>query len=144
MGLLLSCCSLGNDQDEDIEKCQDILDLRNFMKHILEKVIIEEEELNAYIEDHIYIPTTFNIKDLNEKDIRKRIEYLGDLKIYIKKIVKILKVYKNAEISYMKKVLKDFLIQYYYNSDDSKKYIDWYNNFKIDVDNHIKNNKNKI
>ena len=79
-----SCCKNHNEKNDDIDNCENISDIRNYISTKIKNAEFEQEEINLYLQDKTKIPTTVEVEGFNEKDLKKRILYLDEMKYLFK------------------------------------------------------------
>ena len=124
------CCKSKTEINEEIDNCENISDIRNYISSKLETASIEQDEIKLYLQDKSKIPALVEVIGINDEDLNKRILYLDEMKIYLNKIDDLLKKHPNAEITDVKNSLKEFIQMYSWIYDDSKRYIEWFKVFK--------------
>ena len=125
-----SCCKKETDRIDDIDNCKDISEIRNYISSKIESAELEQEEINAYLEDKDKVPSSIEITGFNEEDLKKRILYLDEMKNYLNQIDDLLKKHPNVNLSHIKNSLKEFHFMYAWIYDDSKRYVEWFKVFK--------------
>ena len=134
------CCKKDIEINEEIDSCESISDIRNYISSKLENASIEQDEIKLYLEDKSKIPTLVEVDGINDEDLNKRVLYLDEMKIYLNKIDELLKNNSNVDITDIQNSLKEFISMYAWIYDDSKRYIEWFKVFQ----NYIEENENKI
>ena len=132
----VSCCRRQIDKNDDIDTCESISDLRNYISTKIKNAEFEQEEINSYLEDKINIPTTVEVEGFSEEDLKKRVLYLDEMKNCLNEIDDLLKKHQNVDITDIKKSLKEFQNMYSWIFDDSKRYVEWLNIFREFVENN--------
>ena len=133
MGLL--CCRNKNNKNYDLDSCQSISDLRNYISEKIENAEIEQEEIKLYLEDNEKIPASVDIVAFTEQDLKKRVEYLEEIKNCLNEIDDLLKKHPTVDIDDIKNSLKEFQVMYTWIYDDSKRCENWLKVFKNFVEN---------
>ena len=105
----VSCCVREINKNDDLNNCETISDIRDFLANKLELAELEQEEIEMYLNEKNKLPRTIEVEGLNEEDLKKRILYLNEMKECINKI-------------------DDLLKTYIY--DDSKRYMKWFSVFQ--------------
>ena len=132
----VSCCRRKSDKNDDIDTCENISDLRNYISTKLKNAEFEQEEINLYLEDKRNIPTTVEVEGFSEEDLKKRVLYLEEMKNCLNEIDDLLKKHPNVDIIDVIKSLKEFQNMYAWIFDDSKRYQQWLNIFREFVENN--------
>ena len=104
----VSCCVREINKNDDLNNCETISDIRDFLANKLELAELEQEEIEIYLNEKNKLPRTIEVEGLNEEDLKKRILYLNEMKECINKIDDLLKtklIYK----------MKDWKIKFYEN-----------------------------
>ena len=131
-----SCCKNHNEKNDDIDNCENISDIRNYISTKIKNAELEQEEINLYLQDKTKIPTTVEVQGFNEEDLKKRILYLDEMKNCLNEIDDLLKKHPDVNVIDIKNSLKEFNAMYAWIYDDSKIFNQWLNVFK----NYIENN----
>ena len=76
----VSCCEKENENPDNIDNCESISDIRNYISNKIEKAELEQEEINIFLEDKNNIPKTVEIVGFTEEDLKKRVSYLDEMK----------------------------------------------------------------
>ena len=134
----VSWCNKEN-ENIDIDNCQNIFDIRNYISNKLEKAELEQEEINIFLQDKNNIPKTIEIVGFTEEDLKKRVLYLDEMKKCLNDIDNLLKEHPNASFTDIKMSLKEFDSMYTWIYDDSKRYVEWLKIFKNFIENEGKN-----
>ena len=124
------CCKKENEYFENVDTCENISDIRNYISNKIEKAELEQEEINTFLEDKNNIPKTVEIVGFTEEDLKKRVLYLDEMKNCLNEIDELLKKNSNVNFTHIKMSLKEFDSMYAWIYDDSKRYLDWLNVFK--------------
>ena len=98
----VSCCRRKSDKNDDIDTCENISDLRNYISTKLKNAEFEQEEINLYLEDKRNIPTTVEVEGFSEEDLKKRVLYLEEMKNCLNEIDDLLKKHPNVDVSDVK------------------------------------------
>ena len=125
-----TCCKKENEYFENVDTCENISDIRNYISNKIEKAELEQEEINTFLEDKNNIPKTVEIVGFTEEDLKKRVLYLDEMKNCLNEIDELLKKNSNVNFTHIKMSLKEFDSMYAWIYDNSKRYLDWLNIFK--------------
>lgn len=125
-----SCCKNNNEKNDDIDNCENISDIRNYILSKIKNAEFEQEEINLYLQDKNKIPTTVEVEGFNEEDLKKRILYLDEMKNCLNEIDDLLKKHPEVNVTHVKNSLKEFNAMYAWIYDDSKRFNQWLNVFK--------------
>ncbi len=136
----VSCCVRELNKNDDLDNCQSISDIRDFLANKLDLAELELEEIDIYLKDKTRLPTTIEVRGLSDEDLNKRIIYLNEIKECINNIDELLKNNQGLNVIDIRNSLKEFNVMYSYIYDDSKRYIKWFNVFK----NFVETYKSKI
>ena len=131
-----SCCKKHVDKNDDIDYCDNIKDIRNYLSSIINNADVEQEEINLYLQDKNNMPTIVDVEGFTEEDLKKRVLYLDEMKNCLNEIDDLLKKHQNVDITDIKKSLKEFQNMYSWIFDDSKRYVEWLNIFREFVENN--------
>ena len=131
-----SCCKNNNEKNDDIDYCENISDIRNYISTKIKNAECEQEEINLYIQDKTKIPTTVEVEGFNEDDLKKRILYLDEMKNCLNEIDDLLKKHPDVNVIDVKNSLKEFNAMYAWIYDDSKRFNQWLNVFKNFIENN--------
>lgn len=134
----VSCCKNENERNDDIESCENISDIRNYVATKIENAEIEQEEIKIYLQDNKIIPKTVDITGFSEEDIKKRLIYLDEMKNCLNEVDDLLKKHPNVNIIDIKNSLKEYEVMYTWIYDDSKRYVEWLKLFKNFTENYDK------
>ena len=126
----VSCCVREINKNDDLNNCETISDIRDFLANKLELAELEQEEIEIYLNEKNKLPRTIEVEGLNEEDLKKRILYLNEMKECINKIDDILKTNQELDIIDIKNSMKEFNVMYSYIYDDSKRYMKWFSVFQ--------------
>ena len=126
----VSCCARETNKNDDLNNCESISDIRDYLANKLELADLEQEEINIYLKEKNKIPTTIEIEGLSEEDLNKRVLYLEEIKECINKIDELLKNNQNLDIIDIRNAIKEFNVMYSYIYDESKRYMKWFSVFK--------------
>ena len=135
----VSCCQKENENPDNIDNCENIFDIRNYISYKIEKAELEQEEINIFLKDKNNIPKTVEIVGFTEEDLKKRVLYLDEMKNCLNEIEDLLKKHPNINFTDIKMSLKEFDSMYTWIYDDSKRYVDWLKIFKNFIENDGKN-----
>ena len=135
----VSCCQKENENPDNIDNCENIFDIRNYISYKIEKAELEQEEINIFLQDKNNIPKTVEIVGFTEEDLKKRVLYLDEMKNCLNEIEDLLKKHPNINFTDIKMSLKEFDSMYTWIYDDSKRYVDWLKIFKNFIENDGKN-----
>ena len=127
----VSCCVRELNKNDDLDNCQTISDIRDFLSNKLDLAELEQEEIGIYKDDKNKTPTTIEVVGLSDEDLNKRILYLNEMKDCINNIDDQLKNNQDLDVEDIKNSLKEFNVMYRYIYDDSKRYLKWFSVFKI-------------
>ena len=136
----VSCCVRELNKNDDLDNCQSISDIRDFLANKLDLAELELEEVSIYLKDKSKFPTTIEVQGLSDEDLNKRIIYLNEIKECINNIDELLKNNHGLDVIDIRNSIKEFNVMYSYIYDDSKRYMKWFNVFK----NFIETYKSKI
>ena len=125
----LSCCRK-KETNDNIDECENLSDIRNYIENKIKNAELEQEEINIYLNDKTKIPTTVEVNEFSEEDIKKRVAYLDEMKKCLNEIDELLKKNPNVDINDVKNSLKEFHNMYTWIYDDSKRYNEWFEIFK--------------
>ena len=126
----VSCCVRELNKNDDLDNCQSISDIRDFLANKLDLAELELEEIGIYLKDKTRLPTTIEVRGLSEEDLNKRIIYLNEIKECINNIDELLKNNQGLNVIDIRNSLKEFNVMYSYIYDDSKRYMKWFDVFK--------------
>ena len=82
----VSCCVRELNKNDDLDNCQTISDIRDFLSNKLDLAELEQEEIGIYKDDKNKTPTTIEVVGLSDEDLNKRILYLNEMKDCINNI----------------------------------------------------------
>ena len=136
----VSCCVRELNKNDDLDNCQSISDIRDFLANKLDLAELELEEIGIYLKEKTRLPTTIEVRGLSDEDLNKRIIYLNEIKECINNIDELLKNNQGLNVIDIRNSLKEFNVMYSYIYDDSKRYMKWFDVFK----NFIEAFKSKI
>ena len=129
------CCESPRDNfKEEIINSISIEDIITYLKEKIKNATIEQNDLLTYLNDNNLKPSTINIDGFNEKDLKKRIPYLDELKEILRKVIILLEKYPDSDLMEVKRRICDFYEMYTWLYDDEKRYENWFfsfNNFII-------------
>ena len=126
----VSCCVREINKNDDLNNCETISDIRDFLANKLELAELEQEEIEIYLNEKNKLPRTIEVEGLNEEDLKKRILYLNEMKECINKIDDLLKTNQELDVIDIKNSMKEFNAMYSYIYDDSKRYMKWFSVFQ--------------
>ena len=126
----VSCCFREINKNDDLNNCETISDIRDFLANKLELAELEQEEIEIYLNEKNKLPRTIEVEGLNEEDLKKRILYLNEMKECINKIDDLLKTNQELDVIDIKNSMKEFNVMYSYIYDDSKRYMKWFSVFQ--------------
>ena len=126
----VSCCVREINKNDDLNNCETISDIRDFLANKLELAELEQEEIEIYLNEKNKLPRTIEVEGLNEEDLKKRILYLNEMKECINKIDDLLKTNQELDVIDIKNSMKEFNVMYSYIYDDSKRYMKWFRVFQ--------------
>ena len=130
----LSCCVREINKNDDLNNCETISDIRDFISNKLELAELEQEEIGIYLKEKLKLPSTIEVVGLSEEDLQKRILYLNELKECMNQIEELLKNNQDYDIIDIRNAIKEFNVMYTYIYDDSKRYKKWFNVFKTFIE----------
>ena len=130
----LSCCVREINKNDDLNNCETISDIRDFISNKLELAVLEQEEIGIYLKEKLKLPSTIEVVGLSEEDLQKRILYLNELKECMNQIEELLKNNQDLDIIDIRNAIKEFNVMYTYIYDDSKRYKKWFNVFKTFIE----------
>ena len=136
----VSYCVRELNKNDDLDNCQSISDIRDFLANKLDLAELELEEVSIYLKDKSKFPTTIEVRGLSDEDLNKRIIYLNEIKECLNNIDELLKNNHGLDVIDIRNSIKEFNVMYSYIYDDSKRYMKWFNVFK----NFIETYKSKI
>ena len=125
----VSCCVRELNKNDDLDNCQSISDIRDFLANKLDLAELELEEIGIYFKDKTRLPTTIEVRGLSDEDLNKRIIYLNEIKECINNIDELLKNNQGLNVIDIRNSLKEFNVMYSYIYDDSKRYMKWFDVF---------------
>ena len=126
----VSCCVREINKNDDLNNCETISDIRDFLANKLELAELEQEEIEIYLNEKNKLPRTIEVEGLNDEDLKKRILYLNEMKECINKIDDLLKTNQELDVIDIKNSMKEFNVMYSYIYDDSKRYMKWFSVFQ--------------
>ena len=126
----VSCCVRELNKNDDLDNCQTISDIRDFLANKLDLAELELEEIGIYLKDKTRLPTTIEVRGLSDEDLNKRIIYLNEIKECINNIDELIKNNQGLNVFDIRNSLKEFNVMYSYIYDDSKRYMKWFDVFK--------------
>ena len=126
----VSCCVRELNKNDDLDNCQSISDIRDFLANKLDLAELELEEIGIYLKEKTRLPTTIEVRGLSDEDLNKRIIYLNEIKECINNIDELLKNNQGLNVIDIRNSLKEFNVMYSYIYDDSKRYMKWFDVFK--------------
>ena len=126
----VSCCVRELNKNDDLDNCQSISDIRDFLANKLDLAELELEEIGIYLKDKTRLPTTIEVRGLSDEDLNKRIIYLNEIKECINNIDELLKNNQGLNVIDIRNSLKEFNVMYSYIYDDSKRYMKWFSVFQ--------------
>ena len=126
----VSCCVRELNKNDDLDNCQSISDIRDFLANKLDLAELELEEIGIYLKDKTRLPTTIEVRGLSDEDLNKRIIYLNEIKECINNIDELIKNNQGLNVIDIRNSLKEFNVMYSYIYDDSKRYMKWFDVFK--------------
>ena len=126
----VSCCVRELNKNDDLDNCQSISDIRDFLANKLDLAELELEEIGIYLKDKTRLPTTIEVRGLSDEDLNKRIIYLNEIKECINNIDELLKNNQGLNVIDIRNSLKEFNVMYSYIYDESKRYMKWFDVFK--------------
>ena len=126
----VSCCVRELNKNDDLDNCQTISDIRDFLANKLDLAELELEEIGIYLKDKTRLPTTIEVRGLSDEDLNKRIIYLNEIKECITNIDELIKNNQGLNVIDIRNSLKEFNVMYSYIYDDSKRYMKWFDVFK--------------
>ena len=140
------CCESPRDNfKEEIINSISIEDIITYLKEKIKNATIEQNDLLTYLNDNNLKPSTINIDGFNEKDLKKRIPYLDEIKNCINKVIDLLERYPNADLMEIKRRICDFYEMYTWLYDNDKRYEIWFLNFKNFIEKDFKKlSKNQL
>ena len=126
----VSCCVREENKNDDLNNCESISDIRDYLANKLELAELEQEEIELYLNEKDKIPRSIEVEGLSEEDLNKRILYLNGIKECINKIDELLKNNQDLDVIDIRNSLKEFNVMYSYIYDDSKRYMKWFSVFQ--------------
>ncbi len=126
----VSCCVREINKNDDLNNCETISDIRDFLANKLELAELEQEEIEIYLNEKNKLPRTIEVEGLNEEDLKKRILYLNEIKECINNIDELLKNNHGLDENDIKNSIKEFNVMYSYSCDDSRGWGKWFNVLK--------------
>ena len=127
----VSCCAREINKNDELNNCETISDIRDYLSNKSELAQLEQEEIELYLKEKDKIPSTIEVESLSEEDLNKKILYLNEIKECINNLDELLKNNKDLDVIDIKNSLKEFNVMYRYIYDDSKRYLKWFSVFKI-------------
>ena len=140
------CCESPRDNfKEEIINSISIEDIITYLKEKIKNATIEQNDLLTYLNDNNLKPSTINIDGFKEKDLKKRIPYLDEIKNCINKVIDLLERYPNTDLMEIKRRICDFYEMYTWLYDNDKRYEIWFLNFKNFIEKDFKKlSKNQL
>ena len=136
----VSCCAREINKNEELNNCETISDIRDYLYNKLELAQLEQEEIELYLNEKDKIPSTIEVEGLSEEDLNKRILYLNEMKECINNLDELLKNNQELDAIDVRNSLKEFNIMYRYIYDDSKRYLKWFSVFKTYAESNTSKN----
>ena len=136
----VSCCAREINKNEELNNCETISDIRDYLSNKLELAQLEQEEIELYLNEKDKIPSTIEVAGLSEEDLNKRIIYLNEIKECINNLDELLKNNQELDAIDVRNSLKEFNIMYRYIYDDSKRYLKWFSVFKTYAESNTSKN----
>ena len=136
----VSCCAREINKNEELNNCETISDIRDYLSNKLELAQLEQEEIELYLNEKDKIPSTIEVAGLSEEDLNKRILYLNEMKECINNLDELLKNNQELDAIDVRNSLKEFNIMYRYIYDDSKRYLKWFSVFKTYAESNTSKN----
>ena len=131
-------CCIGetNNFSDEIMNSSSLEEIRNYIIEKIDSASLEQSELKLYLKNNKLIPTSIIIDNFEEKDIKKRIPYLDEIKKCLFQINDLLEKNPNVDLLETKRQISEFYEIYTWLYDDEKRYEVWMMNFQ----NFIKGN----
>ena len=136
----VSCCAREINKNEELNNCETISDIRDYLYNKLELAQLEQEEIELYLNEKDKIPSSIEVEGLSEEDLNKRILYLNEMKECINNLDELLKNNQELDAIDVRNSLKEFNIMYRYIYDDSKRYLKWFSVFKTYAESNTSKN----
>ena len=125
----VSCCVREINKNDELNNCESISDIRDYLANKLELAELEQEEIGLYLNEKDRIPRTIEVEGLSKEDLNKRILYLNGIKECINNIDELLKNNQDLDVIDIRNSLKEFNVMYSYIYDDTKRYLKWFSVF---------------
>ena len=126
----VSCCVREINKNDELNNCESISDIRDYLANKLELAELEQEEIGLYLNEKDRIPKTIEVEGLSKEDLNKRILYLNGIKECINNIDELLKNNQDLDVIDIRNSLKEFNVMYSYIYDDTKRYLKWFSVFQ--------------
>ena len=126
----VSCCVREINKNDELNNCESISDIRDYLANKLELAELEQEEIGLYLNEKDRIPRTIEVEGLSKEDLNKRILYLNGIKECINNIDELLKNNQDLDVIDIRNSLKEFNVMYSYIYDDTKRYLKWFSVFQ--------------
>ena len=110
----VSCCAREINKNEELNNCETISDIRDYLSNKLELAQLEQEEIELYLNEKDKIPSSIEVEGLSEEDLNKRILYLNEIKECINNLDELLKNNQELDAIDVRNSLKEFNIMYRY------------------------------
>ena len=125
-------CCIGetNNFSDEIMNSSSLEEIRNYIIEKIDSASLEQSELKLYLKNNKLIPTSIIIDNFEEKDIKKRIPYLDEMKKCLFQINNLLEKNPNVDLYETKKQISEFYEIYTGLYDDEKRYEVWMMNFE--------------
>jgi hypothetical protein len=117
----MGCCG-STYSDPEIEKASTITELANVMKNKADKLMLEKQEIEKYLEDKSNPVTLVNISSLTEEDLSKRPPYLEQLKDCYGEIIDELEANPKLPLKECKEHIYNIMSNYFVSYDSTEKY----------------------
>ena len=65
----VSCCAREINKNEELNNCETISDIRDYLSNKLELAQLEQEEIELYLNEKDKIPSTIEVEGLSEEDL---------------------------------------------------------------------------
>ena len=119
------CCQYKINSIEEIETCNNIYELTEFVTNKLKQSEMEITELKSYLKNHRKKPTSVDVGNFSDEILNKRIDYVSELQKSLKKVIYLLKQHPEADLLEIKKWLIDFQQIYSWVYDENQRHVDW-------------------
>jgi hypothetical protein len=134
------CCIGEKDNfSDEIMNSSSIEEIRKYIIEKIDSASLEQSELKLYLKNNKLIPTSIIIDNFEEKDIKKRIPYLDEIKKCLFQINDLLEKNPNVDLLETKRQISEFYEIYTWLYDDEKRYEVWMMNFQNFINGNYEN-----